>query len=220
MSEKKTLSAMDELAASLGALQTETGDLAKSLEQKDDKKIVAAAGEGEGGAGNPEDEDDDAQDNATDAGKGKPFGKSFAAKDAEGNDVEAIDATEFLKSLQAQVEAGEANLVKAVTPLMGIIKQQGELLKSLVAEVKTLGGTGRGRKAVLTMTETPGAVLAKAEGDAEEQSAATVEEFFTKAVPAALKAGKISGAEANTLDVCRRQSWQPDEHLINKVLAK
>lgn len=158
----------------------------------DDNTIAAAAADSGVSTGNPEDDEAGAGDDA------KPVAKSMTATGADGETVEVVDATEMLKSLQAgQAELGET-LTKALTSLAGIAKAQGETIKSLRAEVKELAGQGRGRKAVLAITEKPDATMAK--GNLEQKPAGLKPQEVMAKCLAAQRAGTMTG-----LDVARAE---------------
>lgn len=194
------MSQFDELLAQLKAAETEQTTLAKALpaeDGEDDQAIQAAAAEGETDADeeNPEDADDG--DDSDDA----PMAKSVTAT-VDGEEVEAIDATDFLKSLDARVGAQEEVLAKALASTLTTIKAQGDMIKSLTAEVKKLAGQGKGRKTVLTVMEKPaaGETMAKS-----QQDGMTPADFMAKC-NAAFNAGKITGKELTTIDVAMRSN--------------
>lgn len=172
-------------------------------EGDDDDTIAAAAAEagGEGDAG--------------DAGDGDAeFGKSFEFVDEKGQKHEAVDATELVKSILDRQQATEGALAKAMETMVGALQKQGELIKSLTAKVEQVSTQGRGRKSLVSVTEKPDAgTLTKS-----EQPGITSDDFFAKA-NAAFDAGKLSGKELTTIDVCRRGGYQIDPALISKVLS-
>lgn len=205
-------------------------ELLKALQETDDD---AAATLAKAEAMEPEDDEDEAEEGEGE-GKGddaaiaaaaaeaedKPapaeFGKSFEFTDAEGNTQKAVDATELVKSLMARQDSTDDTLAKALTTMTGTLQKQGELIKSMAAQIKDLSSQGRGRKAVLSISEKPDAgTLAKSEGANEGISA---EQFFAKA-NAAFDAGKLTGRELTVIDVCKRSNQPIDPSLIQKVLS-
>ncbi|WNL63646.1 hypothetical protein ST4_088 [Aeromonas phage ST4] len=212
------MSKFDELLAQLNAEQEAQQDtLAKALQQQDgqdDKKIQAAAGEGEG---------DGEGESIEGAGEGEGEGEgeeSMTKSLTLENGEEAIDATELLKSMQADLaEHGEV-LAKGMPQLLTLmqgqnkmIQQQGELIKSLQDRVGELAGQGRGRKAVVTVTEklAAGETMTKSQSDG-----ITPQEFMLKANTAFDK-GIINGVQLTTLDVCLREGKPVDPALIAKI---
>ncbi|MNC43706.1 hypothetical protein D3C75_925810 [compost metagenome] len=75
------------------------------------------------------------------------------------NGEEAIDATELLKSMQADLAEHDEVLSKAMPQVLQLmqgqskmIQQQGDLIKSMQGRIDELAGQGRGRKTVVTVT--------------------------------------------------------------------
>lgn len=93
------------------------------------------------------------------------LGKSFSVTLADGSKVDAFDATEMMKGLLVQVEErkGEAaTLAKALGVATGVmaglqntVNAQGDLIKSLQADIGKLRKAGAGRKATLSVHERP-----------------------------------------------------------------
>mgnify|MGYP000213868314 CR=1 FL=1 len=163
--------------ALLAELNTEVADMAKAMpaggdEPADDaddvdtaatdKKVMAASGDGDADdeGGEPDGDADD---------EGSPMmGKSMTVE-IDGKQVEAVDGTELVKSLMGQVEqlggklsAAEDKLAKALTDTLGVVKSQGELIKSLSSQVAKLSSAGRGRKSAVVVHE-PGTDMAKSQ---------------------------------------------------------
>ena len=201
----------EQLLSSLNTELDEQTQLAKSLPAKDgedDEAIQAAAAEGDDA------DDKNPEDNEPDEGD-KPIAKSVTAM-VDGEEVEAIDATELLKSLQDRVDEHDDVLAKALTTTLATVKAQGEMIKSLNAEMKKLAGKGAGRKTVLTVVEKPAA--GEQDMTKSQQDGMTTGEFMAKA-NAAFAAGKLSGIELTTADVAIRQGAQIPAGIIAKALA-
>ena len=201
-----------ELLAELNAVEQNATTMAKSLpgaEADADPDADPDAGEGDEG-------DDDAAIQAAAAeGGDNVLGKSMTVLDADGNEAEAFDATELVKSLMERQEGQSETLAKAMTTMTTVLKSQSELIKSLGAQVAELRAQGRGRRSQLTVAEKPDAgVLAKSAG----AEGVTVNEFFAKA-NAAFDAGALSGKELNTISVCMRERQSIPDDLIAKVVA-
>lgn len=217
------MSKFEELLNQLNAEAEAQDTLAKALPQdsQDDANIQAAAKEGEGeGEGNGEGEGEGEGE-----GKGEGEGEGDLAKSltlADGEEV--IDATELLKSLQDDVAEHDSVLAKALPQVLQLmqgqskmIAQQGELIKSMQTRLDTLAGQGRGRKAVVSVTEKQNAsesTLAKS-----QQEGPTVQEFMLKANNAFDK-GIITGAQLTTIDVAIRENkvGALDQSLLNKIV--
>ena len=193
------MSQFNELLAQLKAAEDEQITLAKALpaeDGKDDETIQAAAAEGDdANPENPEDYDDDADD----AEDEKPMAKSVMAM-VDGEEVEAVDATDLIKSLMDRVDAHDDVMAKALASTLSTIKAQGDMIKSLQSQVSKLAGQGKGRKTVLSVVEKPasGETMAKS-----QQDGMTPADFMAKA-NAAFSAGKLTGKELTTLDVAVR----------------
>jgi len=192
------MSQFDELLAQLKAAEDEQTTLAKALPAEggeDDQAIQAAAAEGDTEADDENPEDDDTE------GDQPPMAKSVTAM-VDGEEVEAVDATDLIKSLIERADKTDDVLAKALATTVSTIKAQGDMIKSLTAEVKKLAGQGKGRKTVLTVMEKPaaGETLAKS-----QQEGFTPQEFMAKA-NAAFSAGKLTGKELTTLDVALRNN--------------
>lgn len=206
------MSQFDELLAELSAASEEQNTLVKALpaeDGKDDKEIQAAAAEGDTDADeeNPEDHEE------PDGDEGKPMVKSVTAM-VDGEAVEAIDATDLIKSLVERADKTDDVLAKALASTVSTIKAQGEMIKSLTAQVQKMSGQGTGRKAVLTVIEKPvaGEVMAKSE------QGMTPQDFMAKA-NAAFSAGKLSGIELTTADVSIRSGTPIPAGIIAKALS-
>jgi len=170
----------------------------------EDADIAAAAADGEGAP-------------AADAAPAAPeFGKSFEFTGADGEKHEAVDATDLVKSILARQDATDETLAKSLTTLTGLFQKQGEMIKSLTAQVGKLSSQGRGRKTVLNVADKPDAgVMAKSDAASEGM---TAEQFFAKA-NAAFDAEKISGKDLNVISVCLRSNHPIDPTLIQKVVS-
>lgn len=199
----------DEATATLAKAQAAGAD---NSELDDDPE-----GEGEGdGAGEGGDDAAIAAAAAEAGAEGGEFGKSFEFTDAEGKKQTAVDATELVKSIIARQESAEGVLAKALEGFTSVVNKQGELIKSLSAQVAELKSQGRGRKAVLSVAEKPDAgIMAKSQS---KDDGVTAEQFFAKA-NAAFDAEKISGKDLNVISVCLRTNNPIDPTLIQKVMA-
>lgn len=210
MSKEQTGGAFADLLKAITEADTDADALVKAIPDTavasaaDDQTIQAAA----------VDSDDD-KEKIKDA-DGKPeFAKSMTVTGADGEAVEVIDATEILKSLQGTVGEHGDLLAKALPGLVSTIQKQGNLIKSLQESMTKLAGQGAGRKAMVVAIDKP-EVGTMAKSQAASDGQLSQEEFFAKA-DSAYEAGKISGHERNTIDVCRRMQQPIDPGLIRKV---
>lgn len=214
MAGEKTGSNFDELLKSLNAVADDTDTLTKSKpaaveKAPDDKAIAAASADGDA---DDEDEEDEGM-----ADDGKTFGKSIVATDANGNEVDAIDATDLIKSMAERIGGLDTTLSKALTGITGVMAKQNDMIKSLQSQVSSLAGQGRGRKTQLFITEKPGIgeTLVKSEA-ASGEGKITPMELMAKS-NAAYEAKKISGVELTTVDVCLRMGQAISPELLNRI---
>ena len=204
------------------ALLEELETLQKSMDQddSDDEKIAAAA------AADDEDDDHDEPDGdegidgeGDDDGDEGPMAKSFSFQLETGEVVEAVDGTELVKSLQNEVallkserETAASQSEKVFQAVLGQLKSQGELIKSLSAQVEKMSSEGRGRKSIAA----PSAAMAKSMG--ADAGGLTPDRLLAKA-NAAFDAGRISGKELTVIDVSLRHGAALDDGLMARVLA-
>lgn len=206
------MSQFDELLAQLTAAQEEQSTLAKAIPEeagKDDEEIQTAAAEGADANPEDEEEEDEGADKA-------PLAKSLTV---DGQDFEVVDAEELVKSLHdvtGRVTEVETVLAKGLEGALGLIKSQGELIKSMQDQIKQLGGKGAGRKTVLAVHEKQpaGEPLAKS----QQEEGLTKEVFLAKS-EAAWQANKISGIEYSTVDAALRNGGQLPPDLIKRIMS-
>lgn len=203
------MSNFDTLLADLEQIKTEQETLAKSHSDGSDNgdaKIVAAA----------DDKNKDKTGKPKEGEEGDELTKSLGTiKLEDGTEVAAIDGALLVKSLIERLDNTDTQVANVFNGLVGTIKAQGEMLKSMSDEIRALGGQGRGRKTVVTVTpKNEGtAVLAKSEAEGM-----TGEQFLLKS-HAAFDAGKLNGRELNIIDVSLRMNQQVDPALVRKVMA-
>lgn len=190
----------------------------------DDAGIAEAAAEGEGDEGHPEPDGDEGLggegDGDGDEG-GEGIAKSFSFTLENGEQVDAIDGTELVKSLIDRFDAQESTLAKAMGGVVELLKSnaetiraQGDLIKSLQGEVKRIGGEGRGRKAVVSVAEKPVSdTLAKSEPDGMKPG-----EFMAKAL-SAQKANRISGLDVSIAETSLNRGMPIPPHIVSRVLG-
>jgi hypothetical protein len=206
------------------ALLEELETLQKSMDQgdSDDEKIAAAAAAGDD---DEDDEHDEADGDEGMGGEGDGDGdegsmaKSFSFQLDTGEVVEAVDGTELVKSLQNEVallkserETAASQSEKVFQAVLGQLKSQGQLIKSLSAQVEKLSSEGRGRKSIAA----PNAAMAKSMG--ADAGGLTPDRLLAKA-NAAFDAGRISGKELTVIDVSLRHGAALDDGLMARVLA-
>lgn len=168
-------------------------ELLKKSMDEDDAKIAAAAAEGDEEDDKHDEPDGDEGGEDTDGdGDGEPMGKSFEFELETGEKVQAFDATDLIKSLQEEV-ATLRKAPEAVGAAVELIKSLQGQVSALTAKVAELGNQGRGRKAVLTVTEKPDGTLAKSEQPLDRES--VMAKCLTAQRSGALSAVDVSRAE-------------------------
>jgi hypothetical protein len=230
--------------------------LAKSLSAApvdDDKKIAAAAADGAAAGGdtgtvdsdaNADNEDDEDKDKDGDAGGegGGDLVKSFSLQLENGEVVEAQDATELIKSLQADIDtekqgraADTEQFLKAFGDTIGIVSDLAESVKSanekvadahaqivelkkqnetLAKSLAAFGNEGRGRRSVdVTVHSKP-----PVNGEADKDVELSRPELLAKSL-AAMKAGRISGAEASKVEAALNMNVKPNKEIMSRILG-
>lgn len=206
----------DDLLKALNDVESDTPAAPAPGEDTDDESIAAAAADGDND-GEPDGDEGKEGEAAPVAKGGKPapvMAKSFAFVDDNGNEQEAVDATDLIKSIMAKQDQTSDVLAKALSSVTATMAKQNDMLKSMQARLDVLAGQGKGRKTVLTVSEKPNV------GDtnvmAKSQNAITPADLMAKA-NAAFDAGKITGRDLNVVSVCLRQNEKIDAGLLSKI---
>lgn len=137
----------------------------------------------------------------------------------DGEPVEVIDADGLLKSLGALEEriattVDQAQLTKCLNPMLELIQGQNTLIKSMGERLEALAGSGRGRKAVLTITERPAPgeqVLAKS-----EPVQLSVPDLLAKSLQAQ-REGKITGADVARVEVALQSGLSAPADVLARI---
>lgn len=211
----------DALLADLQALQTASEDLVKSMPQQDeeDKKVQSAVKHREPDEDdeNPEENDDDEDDEYPD----EKMGKSFLT-DADGNSVEVVDATDLIKSLETRIDTNESNSSAALGSLVGLIKaqnemlkslgeahkSQGEMMKSLQSQVARLGAKGTGRASLVANQ--------RQMSKSQQPSGLAPEEFMMKALNAQA-AGRLTSIDIAVAEGYLQRGLPVPVEITNRV---
>jgi hypothetical protein len=196
------------------------GDLGETLAKSTPAAAAEGEGEKEGAAAEGEGADaDDAQIAAAAAegeGEKETVAKSFKIVLDDGTEVDAIDGGELVKSLMARIENSETAFGAFATTMTNALVGANDLVKSLQTQVAALADSGRGRKAVLTISERPAATaetLAKSEAPTGMQP----EEFLTKAM-SAQAAGLLRAVDVSAAEIAIGAGQQPDPAIVRIVL--
>lgn len=145
-----------------------------------------------------------------------PMAKALRVTLADGTEAEAFDADELLKSFTARLDAGDANLIKALGPIAGLLKAQNDTIVNLATLVKSMGNQGAGRKTVLTVVEKPATTVALAKSTPTEEGL-TPDEFMTKAM-SMCEAGKLSGNDVAMAESSLNSGKPIPAHIVTRVM--
>ena len=151
-----------------------------------------------------EDEDGEQETEAGAADDKPPMTKSFSFQMEDGEQVEAFDATELIKSMGADMAALRDESVNVMTQAFTMIKSQAAEIARLKTQVSALGSTGRGRKTVVTVTEKVAVGTLAKSSNVEAPSGFSRDEFFAKAATAQ-RAGRVSAAD---ISVAEAYTWR------------
>lgn len=224
MSFEKLLSDLDELQKlqkSAPADDQLDAEDEGAADVSDDADVAAAAADGADAGEHTEPDADDFGGEPDGDADDEPLGKSFRFTLEDGQEVEAVDGTELVKSLMARFDAfgstvaqKEEAMTKALGAAVDLIKSQGEAIATLQTEVKRLASEGRGRKAVVSVAEKPAAgTMMKS-----EPAGISGEEFMAKAL-SAQKVGRITALEVSKAEGYLLKGLAVPADIVNRVLA-
>ncbi len=215
------MSQFQKLMEELNTLQSDQEAMTKALpadDGKDEDKIQAAAAEGGSDHSEPDGDEGMGGEGDGDGDEGKPMAKSFKFTLEDGTEVEAEDGTELVKSLITRMDTNESTMAKALETTVGLIKAQGDMIKSLTDQVKKLSGEGRGRKAVVSVVEKPGATAhTDTMAKSHQPEGMNADEFFAKALTAQ-KEGRISGTEIALAETMLNRGQAIPPSIVQRVM--
>jgi hypothetical protein len=211
------MSAFDELLKELELLQKSLpqneGDI-DPVDDEDDEKIKDAASDDMVDTDETEDNGDD--DDGEYSDDELPMGKSIRVKLESGEEIEAYDGSEMIKSIHNDVGSAKvamASAVQLIKDLSSRVASQGEMIKSLQNNLSAVSDKGRGRKATLSVHEKPlSSNLQKSEGISPT-------EFMTKAL-AAQRAGKLTGYDISVAESCLGRGMAVPGHIVSRVTSE
>lgn len=234
MSFEKLLSDLDDLQALQKSAPADENLEGEVGEGSDDSLIADAAAEGEvaseaegsgegsgEGEGHAEPDADDVGGPSDGDADNEVMGKSFRFTLDTGEEMEAVDGTELVKSLMARFDTNEESMTKALGVAVDLIKSQGDLIKSqgeaiasLQTEVTRISGEGRGRKTVVSVAEKPTAeTMAKS-----EPAGISGEEFMAKAMDAQ-KAGRLTALQISVAETALIKGLAVPADIVKRVLV-
>lgn len=210
---------MSDFSQLLVELDAEAEALQKGMSAADDDSKIAAAADGDAdGDGTPDGEDKvPGGPDKTDPDGGEDdevLGKSFGVTLADGTSVEAYDGTELIKSIMSQNMALGQTLKKSMAVIGGLkgqVEANAKLVKSLQGQVAKLADSGRGRKAVISITDKQ--IPGEGEPAADDMSA---DAFMAKAMDM-FNAGKLSGNDIARAEAYIGKGLQPPADVVSVV---
>ena len=144
--------------------------------------------------------------------------KSFRFSLDDGQEVEAFDATDLVKSLQSDLSSLRGESLGVMTQAFELIKAQTAEIAALKRQVTDLGAAGRGRRSVLTVTEKSATVeLAKAQTPGE--AGLTKGEFFAKAA-SAQRSGRLSAQDISLAEAYSSKGMPIPERIVARVMGE
>lgn len=176
--------------------------LSKSLDgdaddEEGDKDEDEDEGEGEEGDG---DEDD--------------LGKAITVTLGTGEKVEAYDAAPLIKSFDDRILGQEVAFGEFSKAALGLLRKQGDLIKSVTERLDALAGKPAGRKSTINVHEKRTSALDQAaSGDG-----VSVSDFMAKAMDK-MRAGRLSGDDVAQIEVFVGRGQTPPGYLLAKVLG-
>jgi hypothetical protein len=230
MSEFSAL--IDDLNSVLAA---EEETLAKAMkpdadDAADDAKIKAAADgdaddDGESDSEDAIDDHDEPDGDEGEDGEGDgdgdeaPLTKAFSVTLPNGEEAEAIDGNELIKSFTGQLQALRTEQEQAMKQMAEALSRSTKLIKSLreqnetlASRVRVLGQSGRGRKSALNVHERPMV------GDEHLSKADSVTpmSLMAKALTAQ-KAGRLTGTQVAEIDAYVARGLSIPETLLARL---
>lgn len=209
----------DKVLAAAKEAGVDTAAVGESAEGADGKAADGAAA-ADGDAGNKGNGDDD-----------DVLGKSFQVVGDDGKPVKAYDATELIKSLNERVAGLETgfedvaerkeHLGKSLGLISDLLKsqstqitQQAEQIATLQKSITDMGDQGRGRKAVITVTEKPAPAMTKS----MQPEGLTGNAFMAKAM-AAQKDGRITALDVSIAEGSLNRGIPVREDIVSRVMG-
>lgn len=216
---------LETLLAEMTAFQSGEAEMAKAQPlpddsdgDEDDEDIAVAAAQANADnadqeLGGDEDEDED-EEGAEDAA----LGKSFSFETEDGQQIQAFDATDLVKSLTAEISALRTESTGVMQQAFGLIKSQAAEIAGLKAQVQELGSAGRGRKALVSVTQKAAAATFAKSHSSEEPEGLSKSEFFAKAATAH-RAGRISAADISVAEAYMSKGMPVPERIVSRVIG-
>ncbi len=221
------MSSTDDFAGLVAELQQMHQEILAKSEKADaddaddDTRIQAAADGDADDDGELDGEDMPGDDDEPDGDEDDLLGKSFVVE-LNGEQVEAVDGTALVKSLQTEISGLRAVQTSELGQMREAISSAAALIKSLQADnarlterLNALASSGGGRKSVLRVHERP-----VAGDDLRKSDPAPVggADLMRKALEAQ-RAGRLSGTDVARLDAYLGRGLEVPEPLRRQILG-
>ena len=172
--------------------------------------------DGDEGLDNDNDGDDD-----SDKDGDETLGKSMSVTLDNGEQIDAVDGTELVKSLVNRLDTADAShaekfelMQKSMGMAVDMIKSQETEIAKLRDLVKSFGNSGAGRKTTVSIAEKP-EIGQMQKSEAKGMSG---HEFLAKA-EGAMKAGRITGLELSIAEASLNRGAPVREDIVNRVIG-
>lgn len=190
------------------ALLDELDTLRKASKQ-DDEDIRSAADGDADDDGMPDDKDieEDYEDEDEDEESKPVIKKAFRVTTADGEEIDAIDGTELIKSLSDEIASERQQTVKAITGAVDLIKSLKTEIGALRDQVQKIAKAPAGRKSVLNVHEKQD-VMEKAMPEQRQAS----QQILAKALKAQ-RDGRLHGGQVAEIESYLNRGFDLPPHL-------
>lgn len=165
--------------------------------------------------------------------------KSFTLKTDDGETLQVVDASDLIKALGGRLDETTASIQETFASVVGVMKAQGELVKSLTAkyeeqtatiagqdtlikslqaEVTKLGSQPAGRRAVVTVAERQASPATEVMAKAGMPEGVTTEDFFAKALNMQSE-GKLTGVDIAIAEASLNAGQAVPASIVRRVLG-
>ena len=150
--------------------------------------------------------------------RGAALAKSFRLALDDGEEIEAFDATELVKSLHEELGSLRNESLTVMRQAFDLIKAQNATIAGLKSEVSALGMSGRGRRSVLSVSE-KSSTSEMAKSMPREEAGVSKAEFFAKAATAQ-RAGRLSAQDISLAEAYSSKGMAIPERIIARVMGE
>lgn len=190
---------------------------------QDDADIRTAAGVANADnasqeVGSDEEESDEGEEGDESEQTDGDLAKSFTVKRNDGTETEVFDASDLIKSLGDDVQSLRAETVSVMQQALELIKSQAAEVASLKRQVESFGASGRGRKAVVSVTDKVAHADVMKKSASADEGGLSKQEFFAKAA-AAQSAGRITAADVSVAEAYLNKGMPIPPRIVARVVG-